>query len=133
MYNHLIRGTKRKYPATTVYQDQQDTTIIAGSANETENQTDTDTIPATSTANVTGTADIIFANGTNETTADRPANENVADENNEMNELTRGRLIALGRFPKESNKRSDVWKHIKQLGDMDPKRLENDNNQTSTH
>ena len=45
-----------------------------------------------------------------------------------MDELTRGRLIALGRLPKAPNQKSDVWKHIKKLGDMDPRRLENDNN-----
>ena len=27
----------------------------------------------------------------------------------------------------------DVWKQIKQLGDMDPRRLDNDNNQLSAH
>ena len=133
MYNHLIRGTKRKTLATSVDEEQQDTTIIEGSVNETDNETYTDTKPATITENATGTADTIVDNGTNETKADRPANENVPDKNNEMDELTRGQLIELGRFPKASNEKSDVWKHIKQLGDMEPRRLENDNNQPSTH
>ena len=48
--------------------------------NETENDTYNDTTPATSTANATGNADTIVANGTNETTANRLANENVADK-----------------------------------------------------
>ena len=118
MYNHLIRGTKRKTLATSVDEEQQDTMIIEGSVNETDDETYTDTKPATITENATGTADTIVDNGTNETKADRPANENVPDKNNEMDELTRGQLIELGRFPKASNEKSDVWKHIKQLGDM---------------
>ena len=101
--------------------------------NETKNETDNDTTPATITNNETGTADTIVANGTNETTADRHANENVSDENNEMDEQMRGRLITLGRLPKASNQKSDVWKHIKQLGYMEPTRIDNDNNQPSTH
>ena len=133
MYNHVIRGTKRKAPDTNVDEEQQDTTRISLSVNETENETDIDTTPATSTVNATGTADTFFSDVTNKTTFDRTSNEHVADENNEMDELTRGRLIALGRLPKASYQKSGVWKHIKQLGDMDPKRLENDNNQTSTH
>ena len=133
MYNHLIIWTNSKSPSTSVYEEQQDTTRISVSVNETENETDIDTTPATSTVNATGTADTFFSDGTNKTTFDRTSNENVADENNEMDELTRGRLIALGRLPKASYQKSGVWKHIKQLGDMEPSRLENYNNQPSTH
>ena len=133
MYKHPIRGTKMKAPATSVDEEQQDTTRTAGSVNETENETDNDTTPANSTSNATGNADTIVSNGTNETTADRTANENVADENNERDELTRGRLTALGRLPMASNQKSDAWKHTKQLGDMEPRRIDNDNNHPSTH
>ena len=133
MYNHIIVGTKRKFPATSVDEEQQDTTRIAGSVNETENETQIDTTPATCAANSAGATDTIVSNDTNETTADRLANENFADENNEIDELTRGLLLAFGRLPKSSNQKSDLWKHIKQLGCMDPRRFENDNNQPSTY
>ena len=105
MYNNLIRGTNSKSPATSVYGEQQDKTRIAGSVNETEKERETDKTPATITENATGTVDTIDANSKNETTADRPANENVPDENNKMDELTRGRLIARGRLPNASNKK----------------------------
>ena len=64
MYNQLIIGTKRKAPDTNVDEEQQDTTRIAGRVNETENETETDTMPATSTEYATGTADTIVADGT---------------------------------------------------------------------